>query len=108
MIGKIRLADRRGVLAGPKAGPVQTLALEILLVHETIQEAQGKIQDSLAGLRGGLAALGTAEERIVLPGEEDDEDAMEMGSTIEPKDAMAVLEALGESGTMTMEDVRHG
>lgn len=103
MLGKIRLADRQGLLSQPRMSRVQVHALSVLALNDSIIEADETWERMKRDLQ------------LDLPPLQDDDWSKEEGpiewvmpEDFSPADAMDVLAQLGGSGMMGLADLTEG
>lgn len=99
MLGKIRLADRQGLLSQPRMNMVQVAAVGVLLQEDQIQEVRREFDRMVEDF-----SLDEPDD----PSGDEGPVSWVMPQDFTPTDAMEVLRTLGQGGTMSFEDLTDG
>ena len=107
MLGKIRLAERRGLLVGRDASRVQVFATEIAIMSETMQDTLLELR-SMVPMRPATEDEPdeVIEEEVTEANVDDDDPSVIWKMPDMPKDeVLDVLASLGQLGTMNAADL---
>lgn len=105
MLGKIRLAERRGLLEGRNLSRVQEFGLEILIINETMDEAMADLQPSaMVPMRPDDDGAVVVEEVTEANVDDDDPNIVWKMPEMGRDEMLDLMSSVGQVGTMTAAD----